>query len=192
MLREHLRGAQGPTNVLVRVNAGVLAPDHWLNDPAMGGGRLLGEGCHFLDLIAHLAESAPVAVTTSARHRVDEPLQSAQDLSVSIGFADGSLGTLVYGTSGAPTAGKELVEAHRGERSGRIDDFRSLRTWGAGRPRAHRARDKDKGHSEEVRLFAAIVRGDAPAPAADSYLASTSLTLAALRSLENGREETLD
>jgi predicted dehydrogenase/threonine dehydrogenase-like Zn-dependent dehydrogenase len=192
MLREHLARANGPTNVLVRVNAVALPPDHWLNDPNVGGGRLLGEGCHFIDLIAQIAGSTPVAVTSSASRRADEPLQSAQDLSVSISFADGSLGTLLYGTSGALTAGKELLEAHRGDRSGRIDDFRSLQTWGAGRPRLHRARGKDKGHSEEVRAFAAIVRGEAPAPAAAGYLTSTSLTLAALRSLENGREEAID
>jgi predicted dehydrogenase/threonine dehydrogenase-like Zn-dependent dehydrogenase len=189
ILVEHLSGASGPTNVLIRVNAGVLPPDHWLNDPNVGGGRLLGEACHFIDLISQLADSTPVAVTTSARRRADAPLQSVQDFSVSISFADGSLGTLLYGTSGASAVGKELVEAHRGDRSARIDDFRSLHTWGAGRPRRHRARARDKGHSEEVRAFAGIVRGEAPPPATTSYLTSTSLTLAALRSLESGREE---
>jgi predicted dehydrogenase/threonine dehydrogenase-like Zn-dependent dehydrogenase len=189
LLEEHLAGASGPTNVLIRVNAGALPAHHWLNNIDVGGGRLLGEGCHFIDLIAHIAASGPVAVTASASRRADEPLQAAQDFAVSIAFADGSLGTLVYGTNGAASAGKEVVEAHRGNRSGRIDDFASLRTWGESRSRVHRVRGKDKGHSEELRAFAAAVRGDAPAPAATSYLASTALTLAALRSLERGGTE---
>jgi predicted dehydrogenase len=188
-LREHLAGGAGPTNVLVRVNAGSLPPDHWLNDPAEGGGRLLGEGCHFLDLIVDLAGARPIAVTAHARRTGGEPLQCAQDFSVSVGFADGSLGTLLYGTAGASRAGKELIEAHRANRSGRIDDFRTLRLWGTGRARVRRTRVKDKGHSQEMRLFAAALRGEATAPPVDGYVTSTVLTFAALRSLESGSEE---
>jgi predicted dehydrogenase/threonine dehydrogenase-like Zn-dependent dehydrogenase len=187
-LRDHLTGAEGPTNVIVRVNAGPLPADHWLNDPTAGGGRLLGEGCHFLDLIVDLIGVEPEAVIAHARHRTNEPLQAAQDFSVSIRFADGSLGTLLYGTTGAATAGKELIEAHRADRSGRIDDFRSLRAWGGGRARTHSARGQDKGHSEEMRTFAAVVRGEAAPPPAAGYLTSTALTFAALRSLQRGTE----
>jgi predicted dehydrogenase len=188
VLREHLDGDQGPVNVIVRVNAGALAADHWLNDPQSGGGRLLGEGCHFLDLMVELARAEPVAVTAQARHRADEPLQAAQDFSVSVRFADGALGTLLYGTRGAAGAGKELVEAHARTRSGRIDDFRAMRLWGGGRPRHHRSRTQDKGHAEEMRRFAAVVRGEASPPPLTGYLASTELTLAALRSLECGAQ----
>jgi predicted dehydrogenase/threonine dehydrogenase-like Zn-dependent dehydrogenase len=191
-LREHLGAAQGPTNVVVRVSAGSLPTDHWLNNPPTGGGRLLGEGCHFLDLIADLTGSHPVGVNAQARHRVDEPLQSAQDFSVSIRFADGSLGTLLYGTTGAAAAGKELVEAHRQDRSGRIDDFRSLRLWGAGRGRSQRSRGQDKGHTEEMRVFAAVLRGESAPPPVMGYLTSTEVTFAALRSLESGAEVLLE
>lgn len=185
-LTAHLAPATGPTNVLIRVNAGPLAGDHWLNDPDVGGGRLLGEGCHFVDLIAYLVDAGPDAVVAHAWHRADEPLQAAQDYVVTIEFADGSLGTLVYGTKGAPRAGKELIEAHRGDRSGRIDDFKSLHLWGGGRRRTRRARGRDKGHSEEMRTFSEVVRGRAEPPPASGYLTSTALTLAALRSLEDG------
>jgi predicted dehydrogenase/threonine dehydrogenase-like Zn-dependent dehydrogenase len=191
-LREHLAGATGPTNVVLRVSAGALPDDHWLNDSAEGGGRLLGEGCHFIDLILDLVGTDPVDVTTLGRSRPDEPLQSTQDFTVSIRFTDGSLGVLLYGTAGSPTAGKELVEAHRGQRSGRIEDFRSLRLWGAGRTRTHRARRRDKGHSPELLAFARAVRGEAQLPPASSYLVSTAVTLAALRSLETGREESIE
>jgi predicted dehydrogenase len=187
-LAEHLATASGPTNVLVRVNAGRLAADHWLNDPTVGGGRLLGEGCHFVDLIAHLVQGTPESVVAQAQRGEDEPLQSAQEFMVSIRFEDGSLGTLVYGSRGAPTVGKEFVEAHRGDRSGRIEDFRSLRLWGVGRARTTRGRGQDKGHSGEMRLFADVVRGLAAPPPASGYIASTAVTLAALRSLETGAE----
>jgi predicted dehydrogenase/threonine dehydrogenase-like Zn-dependent dehydrogenase len=191
-LREHLAGATGPTNIALRVSAGPLSRDHWLNDPAEGGGRLLGEGCHFVDLILDLVGTDPIGVTTVGWSRPDEPLQSTQDFAVSIRFTDGSLGVLVYGTAGSPKAGKELVEAHRGQRSGRIEDFRILRLWGAGRTRTHRARRRDKGHSAELLAFARAVRGEAHLPPASSYLASTAVTFAALRSLETGHEESIE
>ncbi|MBA3432493.1 MAG: hypothetical protein H0U08_00195 [Actinobacteria bacterium] len=124
----------------------------------------------------------------SGRHRPDEPLQSTQDFSVSIRFADGSLGTLFYGTAGAPTAGKELVEAHREGRSGRIEDFRTLRLWGGGRSRERRSRSRDKGHADEMRTFASVVRGESTAPPVAGYLTATALSFAALRSLESGVE----
>ncbi len=111
---------------------------------------------------------------------------------MSIRFADGSLGTLLYGTIGATDAGKELVEAHRGGRSGRIEDFRTVRLWGVGRARSQRSRIQDKGHSEEMRAFASVLRGDAAPPPGGSYLTSTALAFAALRSLESAVEEQLD
>ena len=191
-LKEHLRGAHGPTNVVVRVNAGPLSPEHWLNDPAVGGGRLLGEACHFLDLILELVEAEPLAVTAQAHPGNGLPLQSAQNFTVAVRFADGSLGTLLYGTAGAADTGKELVEAHRGTHSGRIDDFRKLRTFGPGRARTRRSRRRDKGHAEEMRIFAGVVRGEAEPPSPAGYLRATALTLAALRALEAGAECAVD
>jgi predicted dehydrogenase len=191
-MREHLRGARGPTNVVIRVNAGPLAEDHWLNDPAIGGGRLLGEACHFIDLILNVVEADPVAVTAQARTDANEPVQVSQDFSVSIRFVDGSVGVLLYGTAGAPGIGKELIEAHRGQRSAAIDDFQVLRRFGDGRTRTHRSRRGDKGHSEAMRLFSAVVRGEASAPSAAGYLRSMEVTLAALAALETGFEQILD
>lgn len=188
-LLDHLAGGLGPTNVLVRVNAGPLPQDHWLNDLEIGGGRLAGEGCHFLDLMCYLTGSDPVSTTAQARPQPDYPLQTSEDFVVTARFADGSLGSLLYGTSGALGAGKEVIEAHRGSRSARIDDFRVGKFWGAGRARKGRLRGQDKGHSEEIRRFAAVVRGEAEPPRAETSLVSTRLTLAALRSLGSGIEE---
>jgi hypothetical protein len=75
--------------------------------------------------------------------------------------------------------------------SARIDDFRTLRLWGGRRRRTLRSPGRDKGHSEEIRCFAGVVRGEAEPPSAKTYLTSTALTLAALRSLETGAEERL-
>lgn len=186
-LRKHLAGAHGPTNIVLRVNAGPLPPDHWLNDSHEGGGRLLGEGCHFFDLACQIAGSDPVAVVAQARLEAGSPLQVAQDFAASIRFADGSIASFVYGTLGSGRMGKELVEAHRGARSVRLDDFRTLRFWGDG-ARTVRARSRDKGHSAQVQRFADVMRGHADAPPVGGYVASTALTLAAQESLLRGEE----
>lgn len=191
-LAEHLLTASGPTNVLVRVNAGSLAPDHWLNDPAVGGGRLLGEGCHFFDLICALVASTPVSVTVQGRMETGRPIATCEDFAAVVRFADGSLGTLLYGTAGSGRAGKEVVEAHRGAHSGRIDDFSSAVLWGAGRTHKERSRGRDKGHGEEIRRFAAALRGEEALPPFEDALVSSRLTLAALRSLQSGAEEFVD
>jgi predicted dehydrogenase len=115
-----------------------------------------------------------------------------EDFAAVVRFADGSLGTLLYGTTGARDAGKEVVEAHRGARSGRIDDFASALLWGDGRVRKERSRGRDKGHREGVRRFAAAVRGEEAPPPFEQAVLSTRLTFAALRSLETGAEEAID
>jgi predicted dehydrogenase/threonine dehydrogenase-like Zn-dependent dehydrogenase len=186
-LRNHLAGAHGPTNIVLRVNAGPLPPNHWLNDPHEGGGRLLGEGCHFFDLACQIAGSDPVAVVAQARLETGSSLQVAQDFAASIRFADGSIASLVYGTLGSGRMGKELVEAHRGARSARLDDFKTLQLWGDG-SRTIRARSRDKGHSAQVERFADVMRGHADAPPVGGYVASTALTLAAQESLSRGEE----
>lgn len=189
-LQRHLDGAApGPVNAAIRVNAGALPADHWLNDPVEGGGRLLGEGCHFLDLLCRLADSAPVAVSAQGTSRTDEPVQ---DVAVSVRFADGSLGTLLYGTAGAAAAGKELVEAHRGDRSGRLDDFGRLDLWGGGKPRHERSRSRDKGHAAEVAHFARVARGEDAKPDPAGYLVAMRVTFAALEALATGAEVRLD
>jgi predicted dehydrogenase len=185
-LRPFLLETHQPINALIRVNAGRLDPHHWLNDPQVGGGRLLGEGCHFLDLLLHLVGSAPSAVSAEAAPDPELPLQAAERFTVVVRFADGSIGTLVYGSSGSPTLEKELIEAHSADRSAELRDFSILRTWEGSRKRVIRNRAGDKGHAAELARFAAVVRGDADAPDPTTYFESTRVTLAALRALTNG------
>jgi predicted dehydrogenase/NADPH:quinone reductase-like Zn-dependent oxidoreductase len=183
--------AAGPAQALIRVNAGRLADDHWLNDPHEGGGRLVGEGCHFFDLLVHLVGAAPthVAVQGHAAHGL--VAQSASDFVAAVRFENGSVGTILYGSSGSRRLGKEYIELHRGSRSAQIDDFARLTVWADGRPSTTRSRARDKGIAAEVALFSGVVTDDRLPPALETYLLSMRLTLAARRSLETGREESV-
>jgi predicted dehydrogenase/threonine dehydrogenase-like Zn-dependent dehydrogenase len=182
-LRDHVRRPDVPFQLLYRVAAGRLPPDHWLNDPDEGGGRLLGEGCHFVDFACWFADAPPVRVSATLGPDQGRRLASAQSFTVTLGFADGSLAAIVYAADGAQAVGKEYVEAHAGGRSGVLDDFRLLKLLGPG-ARTLRERRRDKGHRAQLlALRRALEEGAQPLP---DPLDSMAATLAALRSAGAG------
>jgi predicted dehydrogenase/threonine dehydrogenase-like Zn-dependent dehydrogenase len=186
-LRDHVAGRHAAIELLFRVSAGRLALDHWLNDPDDGGGRLLGEGCHFIDFACWLVGSIPEEVYCSMPAPRGAPLQAAQHFSCTLKFGDGSIATVAYGSEGANQLAKEYVEAHSAGYSAVLDDFRSLTLYGGGRRRRVRGRGQDKGHADQaVVLHELLSRGTAP-PAGIDPLDSMSTVLAGLRSAQVGR-----
>jgi predicted dehydrogenase len=143
-------GRQGPLVLHYRVNAPRLPRDHWALGAA-GGGRLIGEACHMIDLLGHLvghARSGHALHALSGR----EELPLGDNFVLSCRYADGSLATLTYHSVGHVAAGKELIECSWDGRTAVIDDFRRLRVHGvAGSDRAWE--EQDKGHAEILRRF---------------------------------------
>lgn len=184
-MREHVAGRGHPIELLCRVNAGLLPDGHWLNDPDEGGGRLVGEGCHFIDFACWFVGALPSRVSTVMRAGPGEPLAAAQSFSVTLDFEDGSLATILYGAGGAPGLGKEYFEAHAGGRSAVLDDFAGLVTYDGRQKRSTKGKGRDKGHDAQFRYFLELVRGTTPQQA-PTTLDTMSVTLAALRSAEAG------
>lgn len=173
-LRDHVGRRGHPIELLYRVNAGRLPPDHWLNDPEDGGGRMVGEGCHFVDFACWLVGSVPTSV--AAAPGVPSSSGPADAFTVALGFQDGSVATILYSSGGASNLAKEYVEAHASGRSGCIDDYRVLTLYDGRRRRTVRAGKRDKGHPGQ---FRAIASGSG-APGADlDPLASFAVTLRA-------------
>jgi predicted dehydrogenase len=159
-LREHVGIGGHPRQVVIRVNAGRLPDDHWTNDPQEGGGRLLGEGCHFVDLACWLVGAMPTTVQATIQPLQSETLQTAQRFALSLGFADGSLATILYTDQGASGLTKEYVEAHAGGRSGVLHDFRRLELFDGRSREEVRSRRQDKGHRAQfVHLHARLAEG---------------------------------
>ncbi len=152
-LRELLAPIAAPRTMLYRVNAGPLPKDHWLLDPVEGGGRLLGEGVHFFDLLCFLAgaEAERVASAPGASPR--------DEATVTISFRGGSRGTLLYTGSGSAEAGKERLEVFAGGATFVLDDFRSLDAFGVRAP-GLKTRAVDKGQAGQLRNFLAALRGE--------------------------------
>jgi predicted dehydrogenase len=172
---------------LCRVNAGPLAADHWLLDPEIGGGRLVGEGCHFVDLACHVAASPPTEVFAKAMDR-PAPGRAPQDFTIHISFQNGAAAVIEYISSGDASLPKERFEIHRQGASVVVEDFREATSYRAGKVKRAKWGFKDKGHRAEVRAFLEAVRAGAvtPIPEEES-LRSSALTLAAVRALTEMR-----
>jgi predicted dehydrogenase/threonine dehydrogenase-like Zn-dependent dehydrogenase len=183
-LRAELEGVEASA-LLARVNAGPLADDHWLNDPEEGGGRLLGEGCHFVDLLAHLAGAPPLGVQAVAVPSAQRPLECSDGIVATLRFANGCVGTLLYSGAGDTRLPKERLEAFGGGLSAVLDDFRRLELYRGGRRELVKRR-QDKGHGAQIAHFLKTVRGEVEVTDVESYLSSTRATLALAESLRIG------
>jgi predicted dehydrogenase/threonine dehydrogenase-like Zn-dependent dehydrogenase len=179
-----------PRLMRYRVNAGRLAPDHWTNDPLVGGGRLLGEGCHFVDFLCDQASRDPVRVSASGfRSRPELALLATDNFSLRIEFADGSVGTLDYAADAPTGPGKERFEASAPGMTAVLDDFRRAVIWDERGEHRLGGRRLRKGWSEQYAEIASVLRGEAEPPRPESFAVSSLATLAAARSLGSGRPE---
>jgi predicted dehydrogenase/threonine dehydrogenase-like Zn-dependent dehydrogenase len=185
-----LRGLPGPRLMTYRVNAGTLPGGHWMNDLARGGGRLKGEGCHFIDFLCDQAGCDPVRV--SARGFSSRPglsLAATDNFSVEVGFEDGSIGTLHYAADAPLGPGKERFEMSAPGVYAEIDDYRRGRIWRGRRKDRLGGGRQDKGFGAQFAYLAKLIRDEAEAPTADGSWLTTVVTLAAARSLETGAPE---
>jgi predicted dehydrogenase/threonine dehydrogenase-like Zn-dependent dehydrogenase len=159
-----LAGRIGPLFLDYRVNAGKLPREHWVHGRE-GGGRLVGEACHMIDLLHHLVGSPRVSATFTPLEppagRGDLPL--GDNFALVCRFADGSMATLTYTSLGHAEAGKERIEALWDGKTAIVEDFAGLRALGARAPGRARS-GTDKGHREILRRFVAHARGAGAAP----------------------------
>jgi predicted dehydrogenase/threonine dehydrogenase-like Zn-dependent dehydrogenase len=178
-LKSFLREIQEPLALHYRVNAGFIPADHWLNDPEQGGGRIIGEVCHFVDFLTFLVGAAPVEI--EARSLANPGQYSNDNVIGSLRFADGSQGTISYLANGDKAYSKERVEVFGGGAVAVLEDFRRLETVSQGRKQVFRSLlRQDKGHRAEWKAFvdAVRIRGDSPLSFAE--IATTMLATFAL------------
>jgi predicted dehydrogenase/threonine dehydrogenase-like Zn-dependent dehydrogenase len=184
--RTHLARHAGAKFLILRVNAGALPAESWINAASEGGGRILGELCHFVDLARSLVGAPIVSVQADAGAA---PSGVCEDITVSVHFADGSLATIAYTALGDAAFSKERFEMFAGGTVVTIDNFLSMTVTADGRTSTDKARTgQDKGHAAEIAAFIAGVReGKAPVPEAELFESSLA-TIAVVESLREGRK----
>ncbi|GAB4491962.1 MAG: bi-domain-containing oxidoreductase [Anaerolineales bacterium] len=170
-----------------RVNAGYIPLNHWTHDPEQGGGRIIGEACHFIDFLTFLVGAPPVAVSAAALP--DGGKYREDNVSMTFTFADGSLGVVDYLANGDKSFPKERVEVFCGGSVAVLDDFRALEMVREGKKKTVKLWSQDKGHVNEMQaLVSAIRSGQAPIPY-EQLIGVTKASFAAVESIRKNGEK---
>jgi predicted dehydrogenase/threonine dehydrogenase-like Zn-dependent dehydrogenase len=163
-MAELLRPIAEPKSFVMTVNAGAIPAEHWTQDPQLGGGRIIGEGCHFVDLLRFLVGQPIVQVQATQLGGRMPGLVRDDKLTATLQFADGSFGTIHYLANGHRAVPKERLEVFVAGRVLQLDNFRTLTGYGWPKFRRQSSWRQDKGHSAEVAAFLNAVRLGSPSP----------------------------
>jgi predicted dehydrogenase len=161
-VKRALAGVGGPKTLIFTANVGAIPASHWTQDPAVGGGRIIGEACHYIDLLRYLVAS-PI-VRASVDYLESEEGKLHDTASIQLAFADGSVGSVHYFANGDKGFPKERLEVFASGKIVAVDNFRKTSGYGMGT--LCRGWSQDKGHAAEVAAFVeAVTRGTtAPIP----------------------------
>lgn len=165
-----------PKSMVMTVNAGAIPADHWTQDPQVGGGRIIGEACHFIDLLRDLADSPIVQTQVTGIGPIPGLALREDKASFTLGFADGSFGTVHYLANGHKSFPKERLEVFAGGRVLQLDNFRVLRGYGWPKFKQMRLWRQDKGQRACASEFLRAVECGAPAPIPFEEIAEVTRT----------------
>jgi len=187
IIREKL--AMPPLSMIYRINAGFIQKDSWVQDREVGGGRIVGEVCHFVDYLTFINGSLPVSVYAAAMPDVQN---TSDTLSITLKYENGSVGSIQYFANGSKRLAKEYIEIYGHGVTAVMHDYKKLTVYGSGRPFKKTLWTQDKGQKAEVKAFLDVVRkGDAaPIPIAEIFSA-TDVTFKILESVRTGQVITL-
>ncbi len=162
-MKAFLDGRPGQKHVLVTVNAGQIPLSHWTQDPRVGGGRIVGEACHFIDLVVFFCGALVKKCTVFNEKGNDGRVLGSDRATIVLEMEDGSIGTVVYLSTGHNSFPKERVEVFSEGAVARIDNFKKLEVFGS-ETRTHREWRQDKGQVECVKAFVAAIEGAGASP----------------------------
>lgn len=165
-IKDLLASVKEPKAFIMTVNAGMITADNWVQDPRVGGGRIVGEACHFVDLLRFLANAPIVAFKVTPLGSSLEAVYPNDKVNISLQFADGSCGTIHYLANGHKSFPKERLEVFCVGRVLQLDNFRKLRGYGWPKFRTLNLWRQDKGQNACVAAFVKAVRngGSSPIP----------------------------
>ncbi len=172
-----------PVSVIYRINAGIVPKEHWIHDPKTGGGRIIGEVCHFIDYCSFIAGSKINAISAYA---MKDPSGLSDTITISMKMENGSIASIAYFSNGNKDLPKEYIEVFNGGLVGIIEDFKELRLLGPKGTRKEKG-VMDKGHKAEVDAFIRSVNEGTPCPIPfDEIYNTTDYTFKAIESIITG------
>ena len=175
MVVDHFNGHKNPLIMNYRINAGTVEKDHWVQDPLEGGGRIIGEACHFIDFLQFISAAKPQIVYTQQIGYHSSGITNDNCL-INIRFSDGSIGSISYIASGDTSLPKERIEIFGDAKSAVVDNFKKTELYENSRKNIFKTRKRDKGYKEELGTFIDFVRKGVKAPISFESLYLTTLT----------------
>tara|TARA_Y100001968_G_scaffold320402_2_gene353273 strand:- start:394 stop:2418 length:2025 start_codon:yes stop_codon:yes gene_type:complete len=163
-IKELVAALEEPFSMVMTVNAGLVPDGSWIHDPQAGGGRIVGEGCHFIDLLRFLADSKVSSCQVATLGRAGGLRITEDKASITLQFANGCMGTVHYLGNGSKAFPKERLEVFGGGRVLQLDNFKSLQAWSWPGFRKMSLRRQDKGHLAAISAFVDALRSGAEAP----------------------------
>ena len=186
--KDFFAGRHAPLSISYRVNAGRIPKSHWVQDAREGGGRIIGEVCHFVDLMQFLTSALTTSVYAESIESRNDEVIDEDNVFITLKFSDGSNGSIAYLAEGDKALSKERVEIFCEGKSFVLDDFRSAAMYRNGREENMRLRQQDKGQMDETRAVCAVVLEGKDAPIALEDLAATTRATFRIReSLRTGQ-----
>ncbi|TSA25917.1 oxidoreductase [bacterium] len=170
-----------PKAINYRINAGYIPADSWIQDKEIGGGRIIGEVCHFIDLAMFIAGAKIKSVSAFV---MDDAKNFMDTLTVNLNFENGSIASIAYYSNGSKALKKEYLEIFSAGQTAIIDDFKKLKLYGR-KEKKYKLVNQDKGHAEEVKLFLESIKNGLPCPISfeDIYI-STLVTFKVIESIK--------
>lgn len=176
-----------PMTMIYRINAGAIPKDTWIQDLEIGGGRILGEVCHFIDYLTCINGSLPTKISASA---IPGANQLNDTLNILIQFENGSSGVIGYYANGPKTMTKEYIEVFSAGMSATINDFKELKIFGKGKPNKTKVLNQNKGQKQMVTSFVNGLLNDGQAPIPfNEIVAVTKASFKVLESIRRGGEQ---
>ncbi|MFC1508442.1 bi-domain-containing oxidoreductase [Candidatus Omnitrophota bacterium] len=174
--------SDGPMSMIYRINAGAIPPDTWIQDPTIGGGRILGEACHFIDYLTFICGALPTRVFASA---MSDPHNLNDTVTINLEFSNGSVGVVSYFANGSKQLAKEYIEVYQSGITGIIRDFKELEIFSGRKPERKKLLNQNKGQPNMVGEFIQRIKnGAAPLISADEIISVMRVTFAVLESLK--------
>lgn len=188
-LKEAAQQSYSPLIMNYIVNAGPIDSSHWIQDPDIGGGRVIGEVCHFIDFLQFICDSLPISVFASEIKTTNREYSNHDSLHIILNFANGSIGNITYHALGDTSLPKEYFEFSGGGITAKMIDFRKTEIVRNGKTQKYKSSGQDKGFPTELHHFFQAIRedGESPIPFDSIY----SATLATFRIVESLQTNTL-
>ncbi len=192
MIKKMKEKASGPIAVNYRVNAGIIPKDVWIQDRTIGGGRIIGEVCHFIDTCSCLTGSEVVSVYATTVRKDDQSIPDEDNVNIVLNYVNGSTATISYYAYGGGSMPKEYIELFGNGVSMQMNDFRELIIFSGGKKERIKKANQDKGFAAELEAFKLAVKNGKPAIKFDSIINTTRAAFKILESIRSGKVVLID